>query len=319
MRQLLCLGLFSLLCSCGALPEPTMPAGDPAEEKIDPNDPPPKPEDAPPPEVPTLASLPSRYGYDTVPVRGRGEAFATVFVEGGKAPVATDTDAAGNFCVDVPLKESERQTLEVFVQDERGVTSDPAAKEITQDASLAQYETPTQPLVNLAPGLPVYADETPKDGLLRDATDGDPTTSVNMSKSFVWVDLGDLYDVETIEIIFPDQVGSGNDEFATEYLVMSSSQTSPTLPPSPSSADWTVVYDIYPGSGIAAGDGGADTFALPTPMRTRYIAFYLIENNKTDWFSSENIRFAELRIDGRSTEALPAQPLIPTCANGRMP
>jgi hypothetical protein len=285
----------------------------------DPTTPPVKPPDAPPPDAPALSTLPARYGYDTVPIRGRAEAFTTVFVEGGRAPVATDADSSGSFCVDVPLAVDESQTLEVFAQDENGKTSDPTQATIEQDPGLAQYETPEQPLVNLAPGLPAYSNESPKEGLCANVTDGDPTSSVVVPMSYLWVDLGELYDLETIEITFPDELDNGNDEFATEYYVLASAEASPVVPPDAWDDSWILVYDVWSESGLEAGDGGADTFVLPTPLRARYVAFYLIENNKTDWFSSESIRVSEIRVDGRSIEALPARPLTPTCANGGVP
>ena len=126
--------------------------GDPCDtnpnDPNDPNDPPINPL-APPPDAPTLSLLPGAYGYDTIQVRGQGTPFDTVFVEGGKAPVATDCDPSGNFCVDVPLLENQSHRLEVFVQDTRGETSDPAEAVVSYDPALAEYVVPEQPLAEL--------------------------------------------------------------------------------------------------------------------------------------------------------------------------
>ncbi|MEE8409655.1 MAG: hypothetical protein V3T05_08620 [Myxococcota bacterium] len=273
----------------------------------------------PPPEAPSLADLPARYGYDTIPLRGSASPFETIFVEGGEAPVATDADGGGNFCIDVPLNTGKEQTLNVFAQDEQGQTSDPSSVVVDQDPSLAEVVIPPQPVVDLAPGLPVYGDETPKEGLLSYVTDQDPTTNVLLPESRLWIDLGDWYDIEKIEIEFPDEPMAGDDTFATEYMVLASDEAAPVMPPDVWDTSWTLLYDVYPGSFLEAGDGGVDSFELLVPMRARYVAFYLIENNKIDWFSSENIRVSEARVFGRSTEELPPEPQTPTCENGRAP
>jgi len=310
-----------LLAACGELRAPSVPHGMPEvegnNEPVEPD--PPVDPNAPPPAMPTLSILPGAYGYTTIPVRGQGTPFDTVFVEGGKAPVATDSDPAGNFCVDVPLLDGQSHRLEVYVQDTRGETSEPAEVVVAHDPGLAEYVVPEQPLAALAGASPVYSDATAKEGSFENLTDEDPTTDVVVEKSYVWVDLGDLYDIETIELEFPDEAGAGNDEFATEYQVLASSETAPLIPPDYDDDSWMIIYDIFPGSYIEGGDGGIDSFELPTPLRARYVSFYLIENNKTDWFSSESIRVSEISINGRAINQLPAEPLTPTCANGRMP
>ncbi|MFC1609900.1 discoidin domain-containing protein [Myxococcota bacterium] len=332
MRLVVAPTLFALVLACGELPEPSVPgenvgkhttSQDP-NDPTDPNDPndPNDPTDpnAPPPDAPTVGSLPTAYGYVTLPMRGHAEPFQTVFVEGGRAPVATDADTAGSFCLDVPLAEGVTQTLEVFVQDDRGETSDATEVTLHQDPSLAEYIIPEQPLVDVAGGLPVFSNETPKEGLFSNLTDQDPTTTVLVCKAYVWVDLGERYDLETIEIEFPDVLGEeGNDEFATEYQVLASDLAAPLIPPDIDDETWTLIFDVFPGSGMEAGDGGVDTLPLDPPLNARYVAFYLIENNKTDWFSSEDIRPSEIRINGRSVADLPPEPQVPTCANGRIP
>ena len=263
--------------------------------------------------------MPAKYGYETIPVRGTATPNETVFVEGGKSSVATDAGVDGTFCLDVPLTANVTQTLKVFVQDARGSTSNPAEISVKYDPSLAQNQVPEQPLVDLAPSAQASADVTPTAGVFANLADGNPATTVTMPESTLWFDLGDLYDLSTIEISFPDTADQGDDTFATEYQVLVSAEAAPTMPPSYEDASWTLLYDIYPDSGLPYGDGGLDKFDLAVPVRARYVAFYLIENNKTDWFSSEEIRVSEINVVGRSIEALPSQPQIPTCANGKQP
>jgi hypothetical protein len=322
MKTALTLGMVTLLvAACGELPDPPAPVGTPnglpvagAYDPVNPLD-----QNDPPPAVPTLATLPVNYGYETIPVRGGAVPNETVFVEGGKAPVATDAAVDGRFCVDVPLQVNQTQTLKVFVQDERGVTSAPAEATVNYDPSIAQTQVPPQPLVDLAPDVPIYSDSTPKDGVFENLTDGNPATSVTMSSSTLWLDLGELYVLSTIELLFPDSIDQGDDTFATEYQILASAAANPTTPPSCLDSTWTLLYDIYPGSGLPYGDGGVEKFALAAPFRARFVAIYLIENNKTDWLSSESIRVSEVKVVGRSAESLPSQPQTPTCANGKQP
>ncbi|MBI5510119.1 MAG: hypothetical protein HY903_15285 [Deltaproteobacteria bacterium] len=311
--------------ACGELPDPPLPDGNPGgQPAANPGDPPP-PEDpaldpnAPPPASPALAALPSRYGYDTIPVRGTAAPNETVFAEGGSAPVATDADAGGRFCLDVPLAAKATQTVEVFVQDQRGVTSSPAAVVIVQDPTLAVSESPPRPQVNLAARLPLSADETPKAGVFANLTDEDTTSSVTVPRAIVWLDFSELADIESVEVVFSDTLTTGDNTFATEYQVLVSDVASPSMPPAWDSPDWTLLYDVYPGCGLPAGDGGSDLFGLETPWTARYVAFSFIENNKTDWLSSEEIKVAELRVQGRSAVPPPPQPQTPTCANGKQP
>jgi hypothetical protein len=302
-----------VFAACGELPAPQRPDGlkDPTDEV--PGD---DIIDETPPAAPNLDSTPARYGYDTMPVRGYAEASASVFVEGGIGPVAGDADFGGRFCLDVPLNKNVLQTLEVFAMDGEGLTSAGATLTVRHDPSLAESEPQAAPVINLALGKNIIADADPKEGLLPAVTDNDPTTAVVMAAGFIWIDLGGSFPIETIELVFPATEASDDDTFATEYILYTSSQTSPTVPPYDGAAGWAELADVYPGSMWGAGDGGTDTFEMDQPMQVRFIAVYLLENNMIDWFDSENIRLAELRVLGRDDSDLPDTILTPTCANG---
>jgi len=278
--------------------------------------------DVAPPEAPILNNLPARYGYDTVPVRGTAAPGLTIYVTLGSSGTGPTTTVAqaGDFCLDVPLDTGVNQSFQVYAQDSRGQTSDPATVVIEQDPSLAETEQPEQPLVELTPGLDFASVETPKEGTLPSLTDDDVATGVLMPDGVLWVDLGAVYALESLEITFPDTPASDDEYYATDYVVLASALDTPVLPPDAESVDWTLVADIYGGSGLPQGDGGVDAFAFAPTLVARLVAINLIENNELDWGSlSENIRVNEIRITGRSTEPLPPQPLTPTCANGKAP
>ncbi len=302
------------LFACGELPDPQRP-----EKPLDPQDGGNLPVDDTPPEAPLLEWMPTRYGYASLPLSGYAEAGSTVFVEGGKAPVATDAGVGGEFCVDVPLRESVTQTLMVYAQDARGLTSSAANLTVTHDPTLEhQTNAAEPPLFDVAAGKAVLADEEPKEGTLAAFTDGNDGTSVLLPETMVWIDLGATYRLETVSLVFPAALGNGDDTFATEYMVLASSSASPTVPPDLSSYDWDVLFDVYPGSPEPAGDGGTDVLELPAPHEARFVAIHLIENNKTDWFSSENLRVAEVHVEGRAAVEAPGgeTTVVPTCANG---
>jgi hypothetical protein len=302
-----------VLVGCGELGEPERPGAGKTHPKLTEPD----PDDTTPPGAPSLEALPARYGYESLPIHGFAEPGSTVFVEGGKAPVATDTDISGGFCVDVPLRPQATQILEVFAQDSAGLTSDPASVTITHDPSLMPPEPEEPPVVDLARGHAPLSDSTPKEGVLTALTDNNPTTSVLMPESTVWIDLGDVFDITSMEVVFPDSLGDGDDTFATEYVLLSTELDSPSMPPSHDDPDWSVLVWVYDGSGMAAGDGGSDYFvATSAAIPMRYFAVHLIENNKTDWFGSENIRVSELHVSGSVPGDEGQNPLEPTCANG---
>lgn len=318
-RSRLVFVVAAVLAGCGELPEPQQPElgyDDPAGEE-QPSSQAQQPADdvsAQPPATPTLDPAPAEYGYETLPVRGRVGAFETVFVEGGRAPVASDADAEGRFCVDVPLVRDRRQALLVYAQNEQGVTSSPSRIDIEQDSSLAEVVVPTRPLADRAVGASFYSDTIPKAGLFEALTDGDVSTSVLMPASVIWVELDAEYDLEQIDLVFPAELGNGDDTFAVEYAVLASNDETPALPPSASSPTWTLLAEVTDES-TENGDGGIDRFTLPTPLRARYVAFVLQENNKIDWLSSEDIRVSEVRVLGRSSEEIVAEPHTPSCAD----
>jgi len=343
--------LFAVVsvAGCGSLPDPASPAGDPAQKKdctpltdytfrCDAGQTPPSadcvdegnglfscvPKDAPPPDAPALNTLPASYGYATIPVRGTATPGDTVFVEGGKAPVATDAGTDGAFCLDVELTADASQTLKVFVQDSRGETSDPAQATVHYDPSLAETQNQQQPLVELAAGLVVKSDTAPSEGALSALTDDDPATSVVVKvQAVLWVDLGAEYDLESIEIDFPATKANGDGSFATQYQILAAASDTPVIPPDYQDASWTMVYDIYEDCGAACGnlpasywEGGNELFNLPNPLRARFVAFNLIQN---DMMFYDDTRMSGIKITGRSTEPLPPQPQTPTCANGKQP
>ncbi len=268
-----------------------------------------------PPAAPNVDAVPGRYGYDTIPLRGKASPYLTIFVEGGQAPVATDSDANGDFCIDVPLKPEQQQTLSVYAQNESGATSEAATVHVEQDPTAAEVTVVEPPVVNIAEGAVVHTDTTQKDGQLSSLTDGDLSTSVLFKASTIWIDLGATHRVQRIELVFPDSPGVG-DTFATEYMVLSSNVDSPTIPPADGDYGWDLVFDVYPGCDLEAGDGGTDSLVLSPEMQTRYVGIYLIENNQIDWFDSENIRLSELRIFGRPLEAPTQVQDPPSCADG---
>jgi len=316
MRQSLALLLVLAASGCGELPDPQISApGAPTstngggEEPV---------VDTTPPDSPVLGQTPQRWGYTTLPLRGDAEPYATIFVEGGASPVATDADASGSFCLDVPLTDGARQTLSVYAQDAAGLTSEPATFTVVMDPTAAATNAPAAPTtLNLASSLSLVSDETPKDGQLAALTDGDEATSVLVMASTVWLDFGEPLAIESVELVFPDAVGAGDDTFATEYAVLASSASAPVMPPSATAGGWSELFHVYPDSGLPAGDGGIDTLALAAPVQARYVAIQLVENNKVDWFSTENIRVAEVRVFGRLPQGTtPPAPATPTCASG---
>ncbi|MCK5690341.1 hypothetical protein KAI87_13775 [Myxococcota bacterium] len=275
-----------------------------------------------PPDAPNVATVPANYGYLTIPMRGQAEAYSTIFIEGGKGPVASDADSSGHFCIDVGLHADMPHTLQVFAQDASGNTSDSTDLVVRQDSSLAQVEVPDQPLVDVAPGADIYSDVSPYSGLLSDFNDENPTTWLEVDEAVIWLDLGVIYDIERIELTFPGETGVDGEHLeteATEYEILASADTSPVFPPDRYDYSWTLAYDVFAGSGLPGGDGGVDTFEMPAdaPIRARYVAVYLIEDGNWDYGTPEDIRIAEISIMGRSIEELAPVPMTPTCANGR--
>ncbi len=269
---------------------------------------------------PTLEPPPAHYGYPTLPVRGSALPEQLVVILGGAEPAAVDAyrDSGSDFCVDVALAAGGNR-LEIFTQDAWGNSSAANIFEVNYDAALAVWVTPPQPRVNATHGLAVASEQTPKEGVLSALTDDSTATHVLLPQAYVWVDLGEAYQLDTLELFFPAQAGAGDDTFATEYRILVSALARPSVPPSESNATWSVIYDVYPGSGLYAGNGGLDQFVRASPVTARHLAVHLIENNKTDWFSSEDLRTAELRAFGRAAAPLPAVQAVPTCANGGTP
>lgn len=313
--------LSVVLGACGDLPEPSRvakpsspqgtganPAADPVADDF-----------VAAPIKPELAELPETYGYETIPVRGQAEPQTTVVIETDAAAVSVDTDERGSFCRDIALAPGKTNRISAYTQNIEGVFSERVSAQVAQDGSLAQYDEVLPPLLTLDTELSMQADELPKEGSLTAAHDGDPTTSILVMESSLWANLGETLGLSSIVLQFPDSPGNGDNTFATVYQIYGTTSGHPVLPASDESGDWFILADVYPGSFQPAGDGGLDTIAFDEPVPVRFVSFHFVENNKIDWFSSENIRIGDISLRARSLAEPERVPRTPSCENGRIP
>lgn len=319
MTSVRCLCLLLALTACGELADPERPGNkDPATHasNID------SPEDGGDGQGPTLPPSPpvvdapaAVVGFDSVPISGTTAAFGTIFIEGGKSPVASEADDQGRFCIDVPLKERVTHRLEIFAQDDAGEISAATSVTVRQDPAARPAPEPlTPPLEERAQGHDVVANESPTAGMLSSLTDGDTSSMVTVPESTVWIDLGATFTVEGVDVIFADSLGMGSDTFATEYEVLFAADADPVLPPGDAVLGWSSVAAV---PGIAGlGDGGIDRIEVTPAAQARWVAVHVVENNKTDWMSwGEEIRISELRVFGRAIDTTTAPVVAPSCSN----
>ena len=301
--------LAGLLCGCHA--------EDPPIGQFDhggtvdswrPPDQPPTCEGAPKLAAPKLDAYPNPTAHPVQPFRGVAPGAATITARVGSVtfkPVSVGSD--GHFCIEAQLIPDAVNTVTFTPWDANTCPG------IDTTITLTHRTTPgvdagITTLQNVAKSQPVSAAEAPDSGDLSYIVDGDAKSTATFSfwdwdwggacDKYVWVrvDLGKVYNVTKVKILWPPQVGS---DYARCYGVLLSSSTAPVDPDPQQIQDWETVKEESNGL-------PQDQVILTAPTAARWAALLMYENASSGL--TETFVLGDLEVWGQDPNAVPPPP-----------
>jgi len=258
--------------------------------------------------APKLDPFPNPTAYASQPFRGVAAGADKLIARVGSmtfAPVTVGSD--GRFCVEAQLIPDAINTVVFTPLDKNGCPGIETSATVTHRTT-ASADAGVTTLQNVARGQPVSAGETPDEGELSYIVDGDAKSTVTLSfwdwdwggtcDKSVWVrvDLGKVYNVTKVKLIWPPQVGS---DYATCYDVLLSSKTAPVDPDPAQIQDWESVKEESNGT-------DQDQVILINPTPARWAALLLYENASSG--ITETFKVGELEVWGQDPNAVPPPP-----------
>ena len=221
------------------------------------------PPDTTPPDPPWIDPAISPTYLDLQSITGVAEAGSRVDFTGGVAPVSTFAEADGVYCATVYLNEAEINTISVTATDASNNTSDPTTVQIEQ----MEPDEPSNESLDKAATASSISSGSPENTPDK-AVDGDLGTQWDSSKGtsnpqWLKIYLDDFIQVEQIKIVWSGTENAYADKYEIRINPNQYSDTPPTAD------DWVPVYVEN------NGQGGIETFDLPTPFGGWWIALYL--------------------------------------------
>lgn len=252
------------------------------------------------PQQPTVVQPPQSACGDTVPVHGFAAPKTTVLVTGGATDVSAEPNATTNqYCVDVPLRQNQVNTLKIFSHDAVCGLSPAVQIKVSHTKCKDDGKDPPKDppkSKNVALGMKPLASKTAEAGNETFLTDGDATTVAVYKGGGPWISadiwvqikLEKITEVSKIVVKWRDKKGDSTAHYAKEYKVLvatGSSITDPNL----KDGYWTQLRTI------TAGDGGIDTHDVSgqKPL-AQYVALWLEFDDGGSW--SETFAISEIEV-----------------------
>lgn len=265
-------------------------------------------ENTPKVAAPKLDPYPTTTGYAIQPFRGVATGAATITARLGSvtfAPVKVGSD--GRFCVEVQLIPDAPNTVTFTPWDQYTCPGIETTIMVTHKTTPG-VDAGVTTVQNVAKNQPVTSNETPDEGTLSYAVDGDPKSSVTLSfwdwdwsgtcdkHAWVRVDLGKVYNVTKLKVLWPPQVGS---DFARCYAVLLSSKPAPVDPDPQQIQDWETVQELD-------NADSQDQVVLVAPTPARWAAVLMYENDSSGL--TETFKLGEFEVWGQDPGAVPPPP-----------
>ncbi|MBW2530327.1 MAG: discoidin domain-containing protein [Deltaproteobacteria bacterium] len=269
---------------------------------------PPTCENAPKLSAPKIDPYPNPTVHARQPFRGVAAGAARITARVGAVTFApVDVGADGRFCIEAQLIPDAVNTVTFTPWDPiscPGIETTVTLSHKTVAAADAGVTT----LQNVAKGQPVSSQDAPDKGSLSYANDGDPKSTVTFSfwdwdwggtcDKYTWVrvDLGKVYNVTKVKVLWPPQVGN---DYGRCYGVLLSSATAPVDPDPSQIQDWESVKEESNGT-------PQDQVILINPTAARWAALLLYENASTSL--TETFVLGDFEVWGQDPNAVPPPP-----------
>lgn len=257
---------------------------------------------------PKVDPYPNPTGYAIQPFRGVAPGAYQITARVGSStfkPVLVGSD--GRFCIEAQLIPDAVNTVTLTPWDRNTCPGFDTTVTLTHQ-SQSKSDAGVTTVQNVARNQPVTTEWAPESGTADYAVDGDPKSVLEMSfwdwdwggtcDKSVWVrvDLGKVYTVTKIKVLWPPQV---EDLYARCYTVIVSPKSSPVDPDPQQIQDWETVKEESNGT-------SQDQVILISPTAVRWVALLMYENASTGIY--ETFKLGELEVWGQDPNVVPPPP-----------